>query len=129
MLKDLMDLIKEQGPIQGAWICIFVFIAWLAGQGGKVALNTIKSLLEQSELLRSSLGEQLDLANERIECQQDLLSKSAKQLRDQQAELLDMQAQLSDLRSRLLQSHLLQQNLQSEMMLLRDENTRLRARA
>lgn len=89
-LKGLVDLAKEHGPISAAWMLFFAFVAWLAGHGGKIALNNVRSLLDASTALRQSMAEDLREQSQRV--------------RDLNAQLADANANLTTVKAMLDQA-------------------------
>jgi chromosome segregation ATPase len=89
-LKDLIDLAKEHGPISAAWMLFFAFVAWIAGYGGKIALNNVRSLLDASTALRQSMADDLTQQNQRV--------------RELNAQLADANANLTTVKAMLDQA-------------------------
>lgn len=88
--KDLLELAKEHGPISAAWMLFFAFVAWIAGQGGKIALNNVRSLLDTSTALRQSMAEDLKEQTQRV--------------RELNAQLADANANLTTVKAMLDQA-------------------------
>ncbi len=59
MIHDLVDLLKSYGPGLAGWVLLFVFFAWMMGQGGRLAMRNVKAILDEGETLRASMRQEL----------------------------------------------------------------------
>lgn len=55
MGHDFLDLIKSYGPNLAGWVLLFVFFAWMMGQGGRMAMRNVKAILDEGEALRGRM--------------------------------------------------------------------------
>jgi peptidoglycan hydrolase CwlO-like protein len=67
MFTDIVELVKSYGPSLAGWVLLISFIAWIAGQGGILAVRNVKSLLDTGEDLRGRQKKALDDCELQIE--------------------------------------------------------------
>lgn len=59
MSTSFLDLIKSYGPNLAGWVLLFVFFAWMMGQGGRMAMRNVKAILDEGESLREKMRAEL----------------------------------------------------------------------
>lgn len=100
MLDEAIDLLKSYGPNVAGWVLLFVFVAWVAGKGGTLALKNVRTLLDAGEELRGRYRKSLEECDvqiaERDEMIRELRSEietAHRTLRQMHADMLKMQTE------------------------------------
>lgn len=91
-MGDLLAILKTYGSGAAGWAVTLMIVAWLFGQGGKLALANIRSLLADSEQLRERLKHALD------DCESEIRRRDSV-IRDLFAELDQARARIAKLSS------------------------------
>jgi chromosome segregation ATPase len=60
MLSEVTELLKSYGPNVAGWVLLFIFVAWVAGKGGTLALKNVRTLLDAGEELRGRYRKSLE---------------------------------------------------------------------
>lgn len=115
---EALKTARDNGLGFGAVVSIIVLgaLAWFAGSGFKLALQNVKSLLDQSEMLRKTIASQLDNANARLEEQAqefDMLRRALNDAESKSSRLVHDLARLkSEYASLEAETHVLRAEVQ-----------------
>lgn len=66
MIDDIVEIVKSYGPGVAGWVFLLVFVAWILGKGGKLAMSNVKTLLDAGEELRGRYRKSLEECDEQI---------------------------------------------------------------
>lgn len=125
---EALKTARDNGLGFGAIVSIVVLgaLSYFAGSGFKLALANVKSLLDQSEALRTNIATQLERANERLDEQAQEFDMLRRALADAESKSNRLTADLANLQTEYAE-------LEAETRVLRAEvqtyRTRLNAPA
>ena len=114
-LSDLIDLIKSYGPSLAGWVMLFIFVGWIAGKGGKLAMSNVKALLDTGEDLRSRMKNSLDEYERQIRIRDALISELKSDAETARRTMAQMHEELMTVKH----------NFQIEMLTMQEELHRL----
>lgn len=99
--SDALEVARENGlgPSAIASVLVLGAIAYFGGHGFKLAIQNVRSLLEQSETLRKNIGEQLAAAHRRLDQQADEMDELRRNLLDAENRSVRLSIDLTRLRA------------------------------
>lgn len=101
-MAELIALLKSYGPGMAPWVLLFIIIVFIAGKGGRAAMDNVTTLMRESEELRGLMKDSLHNCQEEIKQRDKIIKEHLSDAETARMTMRRMRHELEELEDRVL---------------------------